>query len=919
MSFTVIKPWSLVLLAALSPACAAQQSGALANPQSAAANPPAASRTAATDAAGKDAKPSTADSASEPAPHSLEEGRAVLREAEAAHPGNTKEVASALIDLAYDETLAGVISDDTMAIVERALKVAEGAQGKDSSVYAMALNAKAYLLVLMDHPELSRPVAEQAVAIEQRIGTDPADLAEAEDTLTYACQRGGDNKCAERAADLQVKTLRGIKDVDQGQFAKALNSLMWARQVNNDMAGAKQAADEAMAVAAHAETDTPYWAILENNAGGFYMANKEYPLALEHLKKSLDIDEKLKTPKSAAQAAVMGNLAYVNMCLGHTAEALQYYARARDLFAQRYGPHHTQTTLVDVGYGYALSFLGRYQEAVDLELGAHRLQRERIRLAIRLMPEQQALSMVNTGVMSFDAAVTLTARHPNIAGPSVYQEVVRSRALVTDEMAKRQAAINRKLDPEIQALQDELQKDGKAVMDLQGAPPSDNGAKALADAAQKMEQTERKLAERSAAYRADERAESSELSDLRKNMPPGSVLVSYVAYAKYQDGKTEDFNKSPVPSYMAFVLHRDSDQIGVYDLGDATPTKALILKMRASADAEAHGGGLGSVRNEREYREAGLEVRKRIWDPLKSDIGNARLVLVVPDGSLNLVPFSALPSGNGYLVEQGPVVHILASERDLLPTQRGEKKAGLLAVGNPSFELAQVDAATNPPSADLRGGPIQCEAFTQMQFHPLPGSLSEVKDISSTFKRWNAAEPEQMLTGEDATLGRFLDAAPHSRILHIATHAFLLDKSCGNGNPLMHSGLVFAGANNSRNSSILTAQQIASVDLRGVDWAVLSACDTGGGELKDGEGVLGLERAFRVAGADSVIMALWPVDDQVTREFMRNLYAERFGRRANTADAVWYAARKLLNARKAAGKSTHPWYWAGFVGAGGWD
>ena len=119
-------------------------------------------------------------------------------------------------------------------------------------------------------------------------------------------------------------------------------------------------------------------------------------------------------------------------------------------------------------------------------------------------------------------------------------------------------------------------------------------------------------------------------------------------------------------------------------------------------------------------------------------------------------------------------------------------------------------------------------------------------------------------------------------------------------------------------SSILTAQQIASLDLSGVDWAVLSACNTGNGEINDGEGVMGLERAFRVAGAHSVIMTLWPVDNAVTREFMRGLYAERFGRRTTTATASWIAARKLLLARQAAGKSTHPWYWAGIVAAGDW-
>lgn len=147
----------------------------------------------------------------------------------------------------------------------------------------------------------------------------------------------------------------------------------------------------------------------------------------------------------------------------------------------------------------------------------------------------------------------------------------------------------------------------------------------------------------------------------------------------------------------------------------------------------------------------------------------------------------------------------------------------------------------------------------------------------------------------------------------------MLDRSCGNGNPLLHSGLVFAGANASRDTALLTAEQIASLDLSGVDWAVLSACNTGNGELHDGEGVLGLQRAFRVAGARSVIMTLWPVDDDVTRQFMHELYAQRLGRHATTADAVWNSSGKLLLERRAAGKSTHPWYWAGFVGSGGWE
>ncbi|MGD0732842.1 MAG: CHAT domain-containing tetratricopeptide repeat protein [Terracidiphilus sp.] len=892
--------WGLALAAALTMACAGQQAGAPA-------------------AASKDAKTPTGGDGGALNAHSLEQGRADLRAAEAAHPGNTPEVFDALIQLVYDETLAGSTLEETVATADRAIKVAESAEGKESSNYAIGLGTKAYALMILDRPELARPMAEEALGIEQRIGSDPLGLSDVAHALIFACQRTGDYVCAERTAELQVKTLRGMEKPDDMRMATALVNLMLIRMQLREMAKGKEAADESMAIAKRAETVTPDWAILENDAGGFYENDGDLQLALEHLSRSLDLDAQLKSPDSVAQGGAMANLASVEMCLGRTRDALAHYLRAWELYIKRYGPGHSETAHVAACYGYALSFVGRYEEAIGVALAAHRMQRERIRLAVQLMPEQEALAMANTGAESFNVAMSIATHHAKFGTAEVYQEVVRSRALVAEEMARREAVLNREHDPALETLKQELQQEGKAVMELQGTPAANHAASALSDATAKMEQTERELAERSAAFRADERSENSDLGDLRRNMPAGSVLVSYVSYQKYAE-EIDKFNKPSVAEYMAFVLHRDSERIGVYDLGDAQQIALLVKRMRASADAEAHGGGMGSVRNEREYREAGLELRKRIWDPLAKELQGAKLALVTPDGVLNLAPFSALPSGMGYLVEHGPVIHILTSERDLIPAARGDKKAGLLAVGSPSFELAERDGRpTGKNTAELRSAGITCEAFTAMQFHALPGSLSEVKDISTAWKRWNAKEPERLLTGEDATRSRFLEEAPQSRVLHIATHAFVLEKSCGNGNPLMHSGLVFAGANKSRDASILTAQQIASLDLRGVDWAVLSACDTGNGELKDGEGVLGLERSFRVAGAKSVVMALWPVDDTVTREFMRGLYAERFGRRATTADAVWNADRRLLKERQAEGKSTHPWYWAGFVGAGAWD
>jgi CHAT domain-containing protein len=851
----------------------------------------------------------------------VEEARAALREAEAKHPGNTPEIVQALIDLANLETTDEHINDESLNEIDRAVRIAEAASGRESSLYATALATKGRILLAMDRPEAARPIAEEALAIEQRVTPDAEGLANAAAVVSNVCQREGDNDCALRNVELQVKTLRSIKDVDPEELASALIDLVANRRQNKDMEGAKSALAEVQALAVHSERVDEDWAVIENNEGGFYIALGDYPHAVEHLKKGLELSVKLNGPNSLAQSSELANLAYLEMCLGQGDEALKYYAQARDLYAKRYGPGHSQTAFLESGYGYSLSVLGNYKQAIDHSLAAHVALRDRIRLAIREMPERQALELADSGATSYNLAVSVVAQHPEIETADVYQEVVRSRALVAEEMAQRQAALNRKRDPAVMALEQELEAERKTVMELQGSAPAENMAATLGEATAKMEHTEQQLAKLSAEFRSDERVRASDLGELRKSMPAGSVLVSYVMYARYTED-VANFNKPPVWWYLALVMHRDSQRIGVYDLGDAKSIHALVHRMRDSAEAEAHGGGLGSTRNEREYREAAEALRKMVWDPLKGEVAGARLALVVPDGVLNLVPFSAFPDGKGYLVEHGPVVHILSSERDLLPGERGEKKAGLLAVGSPSFELAQINNARETPGNapdTLRNAPVTCASFDKMEFPPLPASLNEVKDISSSWKRWNSGEPAQLLTGDNATRSQFLEAAPRSRILHVATHAFVLDKSCGNGNPLMHSGLVFAGANKSRNASILTAQQIASIDLRGVDWAVLSACNTGYGELKDGEGVLGLERSFRVAGVKSVVMSLWPVDDEVTREFMRELYTERFGRRATTADAVWTAAREQLKARQIAGKSTHPWYWAGFVGAGGWE
>jgi CHAT domain-containing protein len=193
-------------------------------------------------------------------------------------------------------------------------------------------------------------------------------------------------------------------------------------------------------------------------------------------------------------------------------------------------------------------------------------------------------------------------------------------------------------------------------------------------------------------------------------------------------------------------------------------------------------------------------------------------------------------------------------------------------------------------------------------------------------------------------------------VVHLATHGFSLTGLCASPEPpslrgiagivdddasspgekvappaeettpdaISLSGLALAGANlrelrhADSDDGILTAEEIAGMDLSSVEWAVLSGCDTGMGEIRSREGVLGLRRAFRTAGARTVIASLWPVEDGSTREWMKALYTERLLRQRDTADSVRGASLAALSRLRAQHASTHPFFWAGFVAIGDW-
>ncbi|MFP5380160.1 MAG: CHAT domain-containing protein, partial [Vicinamibacteria bacterium] len=346
---------------------------------------------------------------------------------------------------------------------------------------------------------------------------------------------------------------------------------------------------------------------------------------------------------------------------------------------------------------------------------------------------------------------------------------------------------------------------------------------------------------------------------------------------------------------------------------------------------EAEAAGRASARLLAGYRAAALELRRLVWDPVAPDVMGASTVFLVPDGALHLVNVSALPDGDhGYLLETGPTIHYLAAERDLAMPARTSRAGGLLAVGNPRFD----DGAT-PVSSSPRLRSALCGGLGGLHFGPLAASARESEEVAAL---WTGRHGGATVLSETAaTEAAFKAQAAGHRVLHLATHGYFLDEDCDVAGEaatpadgaaatgaLLRAGLAFAGANQragalaSDDDGVVTAAEVASLDLSGVEWAVLSACDTGLGSIATGEGVFGLQRAFRVAGASTVIMSLWPVDDEATRAWMTRLYRARLDEGRDTAAAVRAAALQTLEARRRGGRSTHPFYWAGFIASGDW-
>jgi CHAT domain-containing protein len=634
---------------------------------------------------------------------------------------------------------------------------------------------------------------------------------------------------------------------------------------------------------------------------------------------------------------VLGNLADALTASGEYEAARPFYERELRITSAIFGAEHIRvaSNFSALATNFALS--GQSEKAEEMAVRSEDLTRTYEQTVVRTMPEREALLFAASQSVNHWASGMVTLLSLAAAGgpaAQAFDAVIRSRSVVFDEIAARRSALDAGC-PELARLT-AARKDlaGLVVNGPRSTPRAPYEAK-LVRAREEKYEAERAVAARSAHVRREIDGRNTGLSGIREVLGKDSALISFVLYQHRElrlHSPAAHTASPPVASYLALVLLPEQPQPTAFYLGPAKQVDALIAEVRKRVAQEARNPGLAPAYSEAAYRRSAANLRKIVWDPFAPLLQGADRIFIVPDGALHLVNFAALPVGrSGYLVENRPLLHYLSAERDLATAQAGARGRGLLAIGNPNFGPRESSQAAAP----LRSAPSNCGDYRSLGFETLPGTASEVKEVLAVWRQSHQAGPAIELSGGSARWSLFEASTEGKRILHLATHGFFLgacqiaDSSAGYNsgaaeNPLLLSGLALSGANRARGAKaarengIVTAEEIAAMNLEGVEWVVLSACDTGLGLLQSGEGVFGLRRAFQTAGAATVIASLWPVEDASARTWMRTLYQSRLADGMTTAESVRKASLAVLTQRRAGGLSTHPLYWGSFVAVGDW-
>jgi len=770
---------------------------------------------------------------------------------------------------------------------------------RDPGARAELHEARGDLALLRGSPSQAVPELERARAMHVKIyGRESASTAAVVQLLGDAHRRARDFPAASEEYREALRVRREQLGEKHPDTARTQNAIGILRADSGDWA----AADAAFASAV---------AILGETLG------PQHPETLEvRLNRVRAAWERERSDSAAAQyaavvealgeahpetAAALRNLARVERERGRVARAQALLERALAAQRRHLGETHPETSFTRLERGKLLAGSGKLGEAavevgaatasLERALGAEhplvaRYRTELARIAIARGDGETARTEAikaaritalhvrrSFGAMTGRQRTLLARQSREVVGallsaqessaPETYQALLPHRDSVLRSIAASQA-IARERDPEMRATLAALtrKRERYVASVLEGSPGMAERATRLAAEIDEFEVV--------AGARVAERAAEEVLAGACERLPDDAALVEFAAYDRTARGASAE----AIPSLAALVTRGSGCRVTLVDLGEAAPVEAAAERL----DRAMREGRLDEP-------AARTELGQLLLVPLADALRGAARWFLVPDGRLWGVPFGALPDPerqNHYLLERVTIGY-LTSVRELAEASAeggGSDLGRALLFGAPDF------------GGGSEGGPViltDAGPCTLPPFEPLPGAVAEIRELEPL------VGDARVVTGAEATRDRFRDELSHRpALVHLATRGYFAARGgCGSTagsrsswrdddaveiNPLLLSGIAFAGANRAgrigsdRASAILTAYEIAGLDLSQTRLLVLSASDTGAGFRGRDREVQGLRWSFRTAGARALVVSLWRSNDVANRELMADFY-----------------------------------------------
>jgi CHAT domain-containing protein len=408
---------------------------------------------------------------------------------------------------------------------------------------------------------------------------------------------------------------------------------------------------------------------------------------------------------------------------------------------------------------------------------------------------------------------------------------------------------------------------------------------------------------------------------IQEKLKPNEVVIDLVSFNYYNTKWTDSI------MYGAFVIKKDSKFPKFINLFEENQLSVLLERKN-----KAHDSIQSKIIN-KQYSDTAIS--DLFYKPLEAELKNSNTIYLAPSGLAHQINFKALPINTNETLGEKYKLILLGATTTLIDykplTINKKNNFELVLYGGIDYNKKQVEVYKEAYPNELNDLATRSGI---LEFNYLPGTNDEVNKINKeaiTYNFKTTIKTESAATEESV---KQLSGKANPFILHLATHGFFfentkqelsdLDKNIpveakkriylASEDPMMRSGLLLAGANNSwrktnnetnADDGILTAKEIANLDLSNCKLVVLSACETGLGQINGSEGVFGLQRAFKMAGVQNIIMSLWKVPDVQTAELFENFYAACF-----SGKSIQEAFNEAQNKMK---EKYTPYYWAGFV------